>query len=159
MSFQISVSPQQIEQLDLTPAIALLQPWQTSDWVNHLQSVQFDLEYPQPADTEEPLELSEIAEVRLWFIRLDTVYPWLPYCLDWRSGDLVRYTAMLVPHQFSEREGIQFNPQALDLFIMQKVFVIHQALAKLGLERNQTLKQMAEMFGYELSDQLFDLLK
>jgi hypothetical protein len=155
---QIAVTPQQIDQLDLTPAIAQFQPWDASDWVNHLQTVQFEIEYPQPADAEESLELSEIAQVRLWFMRLDTVYPWLPYCLDWRSGELVRYAAMLVPHQFSDREGIQFNPQALDLFIMQRVFMIHQVLANLGLERNQTLKQMAEMFGYELSDQLFDLL-
>jgi len=31
------------------------------------------------------------------------------------SWELARYTAMLVPHQFSSKEGIQYNPEALEI--------------------------------------------
>ena len=47
----------------------------------------------------DPREQCEIPDVRLWFLRLDAEYPWLPCALDWRAGELARYTAMLVPHQ------------------------------------------------------------
>ena len=76
----------------------------------------------QPAadrEPEDPRELSEIPEVRLWFIRLDARYPWLPFLLDWKAGELALYTAMLVPHQFSVKEGIQYNLEALEIFLMQ----------------------------------------
>jgi hypothetical protein len=151
----ISVNAQQIEALDLSPVQNVLE-----DWLNggtllaQEQSIQFQVDYP----AEEAVELPEIPEVRLWFIRLDSHYPWLPYCLDWRAGELTRYAAMMVPHEFSPREGILYNPQALDLFVMHKVFVIHHWLKQQGVDRNQTLKQMAELFGYELTDDLFELL-
>lgn len=123
----------------------------------HEQKLQFSIDYPQPAG--ETLEFSEIPEVRLWFIRLDSIYPWLPYLLDWRGGELARYAAMLVPHQFSPREGIQFNPQALDIFIMHKVFILIEWLKLQGLERDHKIKGMAEMFGYELDSDLFHLVR
>jgi hypothetical protein len=47
----------------------------------------------------DPRELSEFPDIRLWFLRLDATYPWLPVLLDWRAGELARYAAMLVPHQ------------------------------------------------------------
>jgi len=53
----------------------------------------------EPGD---PRELPEIPEVRLWFI-VWIPYPWLPFLLDWKAGELARYTAMLVPHQFSSK--------------------------------------------------------
>jgi len=85
------------------------------------QQLRFAINYPQePGD---PRELPEIPEVRLWFICL-TRYPWLPFLLDWKVGELARYTAMLVPHQFSSKEGIQYNPEALEIFLMQKLFVL-----------------------------------
>ncbi len=81
------------------------------------QQLQFVIDYPR--EEGDPREFSEIDEIRLWFLRLDVIYPWLPYFLDWRSGELARYAAMLVPHQFSQREGIQYNPEALEIFVMQ----------------------------------------
>lgn len=50
-------------------------------------------------DPNDIRELSEIPDIRLWFLRLDAAYPWLPVVLDWRAGELARYAAMLVPHQ------------------------------------------------------------
>lgn len=50
-------------------------------------------------DQYDPREFSEFPEIRLWFLRLDAAYPWLPVLLDWRAGELARYAAMLVPHQ------------------------------------------------------------
>jgi hypothetical protein len=151
----ITVSPHHIETLDLSPVQTIVENWLSSDTLlNHEQEIQFKVDYP----SEEAIELPEIPEVRLWFIRLDSIYPWLPYCLDWRSGELTRYAAMMVPHEFSPREGIQYNPQALDLFVMHKVFTIHHWLKQQGTDRSKRLMQMAELFGYELEGPLFDLL-
>jgi hypothetical protein len=151
----ITVSLHHIETLDLSPVQTIVENWLSSDTLlNHEQEIQFKVDYP----SEEAIELPEIPEVRLWFIRLDSIYPWLPYCLDWRSGELTRYAAMMVPHEFSPREGIQYNPQALDLFVMHKVFTIHHWLKQQGTDRSKTLMQMAELFGYELEGPLFDLL-
>jgi hypothetical protein len=153
----ITINAQHFETLDLAPVKAVLDHWlQTKTLFDHEQSLQFQIDYPQdPAQSE---ELPDIPEVRLWFLRLDSIYPWLPYWLDWKSGELARYAAMLVPHEFSKREGILFNPQALDLFLMQKIFVLHHWLKQNGVARPNTLKQMAELFGYELEDSLFTLL-
>jgi hypothetical protein len=151
----ITVSPRQIETLDLSPVQTILEAWLSSGTLlDHEQEIRFEVDYP----LDEAVELPEIPEVRLWFIRLDSIYPWLPYWLDWRSGELTRYAAMMVPHEFSDREGIQYNPQALDLFAMHKVFAIHHWLKQQGADRSNTLKQMAELFGYELEDALFELL-
>lgn len=62
------------------------------------RTVGFVLKYERD-DPFDPRELSEMPDIRLWFVRLDAAYPWLPVVLDWRAGELARYTAMLVPHQ------------------------------------------------------------
>lgn len=153
----ITVNAQHFETLDLSPVKVVLDHWRQSKALfDHEQSLQFQIDYPQ--DPEQFQELPDIPEVRLWFLRLDSIYPWLPYWLDWKSGELARYAAMLVPHEFSKREGILFNPQALDLFVMHKIFVLHHWLKQQGVARPNTLKQMAELFGYELEDSLFALL-
>jgi hypothetical protein len=156
MTTAIFITARNFEALDLSPVQTVLEDWMKRGvLIDQTQSIQFEIDYPQGPDT---VELPEIDEIRLWFLRLDSRYPWLPYCLDWRSGELTRYAAMLVPHEFSERDGILYNPQALDLFVMQKIFTIHEWLRQQGIERTQLLKQMAELFGYELQDDLFDLL-
>ncbi len=41
---------------------------------------------------------------------------------NYALGDVIaRYAAMLVPHQFHRGEGIQYNPEALEIFVMQKL--------------------------------------
>jgi hypothetical protein len=153
----ITVNTQQFETLDLSPVTSVLEHWiETQTLFDHEQSIQFQIDYPQ--DPEQSQELPDIPEVRLWFLRLDSIYPWLPYWLDWKTGELTRYAAMMVPHEFSKREGILFNPQALDLFLMQKIFVLHHWLNQQGITRPNTLKQMTELFGYALEDSLFTLL-
>jgi hypothetical protein len=157
MATVISVNAQHFETLDLSPVQAVLEDWlQAKTLFDHEQSLRFQIDYPQ--NLEQAQELPDIPEIRLWFVRLDSVYPWIPYCLDWKSGELARYAAMMVPHEFSKREGIQFNPQALDLFLMGKVFTIHHWLRQNDRAKPETLKQMAELFGYELEDSLFQLL-
>jgi hypothetical protein len=66
------------------------------------RTIGFTINYTRE-DPSDPRELSEFPDIRLWFVRLDTTYPWLPVLLDWRAGELARYAAMLVPHQVSVR--------------------------------------------------------
>jgi hypothetical protein len=60
-------------------------------------TVGFELNWTK--ELGDPREKCEIPDIRLWFLRLDAEYPWLPVALDWRAGELARYAAMLVPHQ------------------------------------------------------------
>lgn len=62
------------------------------------RTIGFTINYKKE-DPRDPRELSEFPDIRLWFVRLDATYPWLPVLLDWRAGELARYAAMLVPHQ------------------------------------------------------------
>ena len=66
------------------------------------RTIGFTINYTRE-DPSDPRELSEFPDIRLWFVRLDATYPWLPVLLDWRAGELARYAAMLVPHQVSVR--------------------------------------------------------
>lgn len=121
--------------------------------------IRFEILFPR--EPEDPRELSEVPEIRLWFIRLDIDYPWLPYVLDWKGGELTRYAAMLVPHSFSKAEGIEFNPEALQIFVMQKVFVIHSWLKQDDQNRTNNwskLQQMSQALGYEIDKSFFELI-
>ena len=125
-------------------------------WQHYEKKLQFEIQFPrEPMD---PRELSEIAEIRLWFIRLDAKYPGLPLLLDWQSGELARYVAMLVPHQFHPKDGIQFNPEALEIFVMQKVFVLMNWLKAQGMQGRSRVQGMTQMLGYELEDEFFQVL-
>ena len=147
----ISVSQSQILRLDLSPVTDLVASWlATGAIAPQEQSLQFQIDFPRTAD--DPRELSEIPEVRLWFLRLDATYPWFPFLLDWRAGELARYAAMLVPHQFHRTEGLQFNPEALELLMMQKVFVLANWLPQQNLPIVFRLKSLAQMLGYDLDE-------
>ncbi|BFM38316.1 CRR6 family NdhI maturation factor [Synechocystis sp. LKSZ1] len=147
----VSVSQAQILSLDLSPVTNLVAPWLAAGTIAPQEhSIQFQIDFPRPAD--DPRELSEIPEVRLWFLRLDATYPWFPFLLDWKAGELARYVAMLVPHQFHRTEGIQYNPEALELLMMQKVFVLAHWLPTQNLPSAFRLKSLAQMLGYDLED-------
>ena len=152
----ITVTQAAIEAIDLTAARAVIDSrCSGANPTERSPALQFELNFPQ--EESDPRELSEIPEIRLWFVALDAHYPWLPYLLDWSSGELSRYTAMLVPHQFS-KSGIQFNPEALELFVMGKVFhVMNWLNAHEGSGRNN-VKLMTKTLGYELDDQFFELI-
>lgn len=158
MGIAIALQPQTIDRLDLSPLRNVLEPLLAQGTIlEHHQSLRFRIEYPRPED-EPNLELSELAPVRLWFIRADVCYPWLPYVLNWSEGELVRYAAMLLPHEFHPQQGILFNPQALDIFVMAKVFTLWHWLQGQGYAAPEKLKAMAAVFGYELDGDLFALL-
>jgi hypothetical protein len=155
---EIALTPEQLLSVDISAAMALIEPLlaDPAALAAAEQSLEFKINFPQ--DPGSPLELSEIPEVRLWFIRLDALYPWLPFLLNWRSGELARYTAMLVPHQFHSRDGILYNPEALEIFVMHRVCGLAAWLKSQGLEPRERLKNMTQMLGYELDDGFFELL-
>ncbi|NJK53582.1 MAG: CRR6 family NdhI maturation factor [Leptolyngbyaceae cyanobacterium SU_3_3] len=151
----IHLSADQINAIDLSPALAVIEPL-LSEVASHEQTVQFAIDYPLEAG--DPRELPEVPEVRLWFIRLDALYPWLPFLLDWKAGEFARYTAMLVPHQFHPKDGIQYNPEALEIYVMHKTFGLMIWMQQQGIEGKSRLKAMTQMLGYEIEDDFFDLL-
>ena len=120
MTITIAINTDTINNLDLSPASEVMEELlQEGAIASREQQLRFEINYTlEPGD---PREISEVPEVRLWFVRLDARYPWLPFLLDWKTGELARYTAMLVPHQFSSKEGIQYNPEALEIFLMHKI--------------------------------------
>ncbi|EKV03417.1 hypothetical protein Lepto7375DRAFT_5715 [Leptolyngbya sp. PCC 7375] len=153
MPQSIVIDAAHLQTLDLTMAQSTLSQ---VDWKTDFK-LSFAIDYPREAN--DPRELSELPEVRLWFIRLDSQYPWLPLFLDVESGELGRYAAMLVPHQFSPLDGIRYNPEALEIFVMGKVFTIAQWLKDNQIDGIEKLKLMVRTLGYELDDGLFELLQ
>ncbi|QLE57911.1 CRR6 family NdhI maturation factor [Nostoc sp. TCL26-01] len=157
MTITIALNTNAVNSLDLSTAQAVIsQVLQEEVITSYEQQLHFDIDYPlEPGD---PRELSEIPELRLWFVRLDAKYPWLPFLLDWKAGELGRYTAMLVPHQFSSKEGIQYNPEALEIFLMHKIFILSDWLKQQNIPWQSRLKSMAQMLGYELEDAFFEMI-
>lgn len=157
MTFTIAVPNNSINSLDLSPATTVIDKiLEQKNIASKEQQLRFDVQYNLEAG--DPRELSEIPEVRLWFIRLDAKYPWLAFLLDWQSGEFVRYAAMLVPHQFSSSEGIQYNPEALEIFLMQKTFILKDWLKMQNIPSQSRIKSMAKLLGYDLEDELFHIL-
>jgi hypothetical protein len=156
----IYVSQACIESLDITPAKIAIEKLM-ANWDTTTESDRtFQIELVWNQEDGDPRELSEISEVRLWFVRLDANYPWFSYLLDWRL-ELSRYAAMLVPHQFkSEGDGyvLQYNPEALELFVMQKVFAISIWLKSRGIDSTAKLQQMTQGLGYEIDTAFFEML-
>ncbi len=158
MPHTISLTAAVLARLDMTPARRVLDPLIASgQLLSPDTKIQFAIDFPR--DPSDPRELSEIPEVRLWFIRLDGEYPWLPLLLDWEAGELARYAAMLVPHQFSPQDGIRYNPEALEIFVMGKVFLITRWLRSQGVTQFTRLQFMTQMLGYDIDDGLFALLQ
>lgn len=158
MAHTITLRDHHLQTLDLSPATAVIEPLLVREkGITEATGLRFDIDVSR--DPTDPRELSELPEVRLWFIRLDSQYPWLPLVLDWEAGELGRYAAMLVPHQFSPTDGIRYNPEALEIFVMQKIFVIAAWLKQQGRFNSTKLKFMTQMLGYDIDDGLFNLLK
>lgn len=157
MTLKITLATSTINNLDLSPIQKvipqLLQDQGIMKWEQQLQfAIAYDL---APTD---PRELSEVPEIRLWFIKLDAAYPWLPFFLDWKGGELARYVAMLVPHQFSRSEGIIYNPEALEIFVMHKLFILSSWLKQQNIPANFRLQSLAQLLGYEIDESFFEAL-
>lgn len=158
MTQTITVHLNHLTVLDISPVRKIIDPLlEKNDIASLEQGLSFDIQYPrEPGD---PRELSEIPEVRLWFVRLDTIYPWFPFLLDAKQGEIARYAAMLVPHQFNRVEGIQYNPEALEIFVMNKLFILSDWLEKQGIYSQFRLKSMAQLFGYDIEDSFFEMIR
>ena len=158
MTNTITVQLAHINALDITTVREIMDPILEKNAIASLeQSVSFDIQYPREPDDHR--ELSEVPEIRLWFVRLDTMYPWFPFLLDAQEGELARYSAMLVPHQFNRVEGIQYNPEALEIFVMNKLFVLSDWLQTQGLYSQFRLQSLAQLFGYDIDDSFFAMIK
>jgi len=157
MTIAIAINTDSINNLDLSPASTVIEKLlQEGAIASHEQQLRFEINYAlEPGD---PREFAEVPEVRLWFVRLDARYPWLAFLLDWKAGEFARYTAMLVPHQFSAKEGIQYNPEALEIFLMHQIFILSDWLKQQNIPSPSRLKSMAQMLGYELEDTFFAIL-
>ncbi|WP_310410608.1 CRR6 family NdhI maturation factor [Chamaesiphon sp. OTE_8_metabat_110] len=153
----LKISDRALLSLDLSEIAPSIDRWLTTEAKQFDLDLTLAIEYDR--DPQDPRELSEIAEVRLWFIRLDACYPYLPLLLDWQAGELARYVAMLVPHQFSRKDGIQYNPEALEIWVMYRVFLLTDWLQHRQIADRSRLKFMTQMLGYELDDGLFELLE
>ncbi|NER37386.1 MAG: CRR6 family NdhI maturation factor [Oscillatoria sp. SIO1A7] len=154
----IVINSEIVVNLDLSPAESAIEKFlEDPNSVKTSEGLRFSINYPlEPSD---PRELSEIPEIRLWFIRLDARYPWLPVLLDWKAGELARYVAMLVPHEFNRTQGILYNPEALEIFVMGKIFAIALWLQERGLPSKSQLTSMVQLLGYDIDEKLFDKLQ
>jgi hypothetical protein len=153
----LRISDRALLSLDLSEIVAPLDRWSIANPQQFDYNLKLAIDYNQ--DPQDPRELSEIPEIRLWFIRADARYPYLPLILDWQAGELARYVAMLVPHQFSRKDGIQYNPEALEIWVMQRVFLLTDWMQQHKITDRSRLKFMTQMLGYELDDGLFELLE
>ncbi|MGC9526921.1 MAG: CRR6 family NdhI maturation factor [Limnospira sp.] len=158
MTITIALDSNCLNSLDLSPVREAIDPLLRDGKIAEgEQQLRFEIDYP--LDPQDPRELSEVPEIRLWFICLDSHYPWLPFLLDWREGELARYAAMLVPHHFHRREGIQYNPEALEIFLMQKIFVLTRWLQEQGFPTRSRVQSMSQMLGYDLDDAFFEAIE
>eukprot|EP00850_Spirogloea_muscicola_P011423 SM000071S21047 [mRNA] locus=s71:8202:8631:- [translate_table: standard] len=60
----------------------------------------------------------------------------------------------------SKQMGLVFNPEALELFAMGKLFGIHAWMRVRGVPRPEArLRDMLRVLGYSVDDVLFDILE
>lgn len=144
-----------IRRLDLAP----LEPWAAlapAELIGRGGSLA--LHYEWQREPEDPRELSEIPEVRLWSLRADALHPWLPLLLERSGGELTRHVAMLLPHGFSRSEGIRFAPESMELWITHRMFLLDAWAQAAGINCRQGLAQMAAVLGFELDPRFWDAL-
>jgi hypothetical protein len=143
----VLIGPDQVRSRSLAP----LEQWFSLEPQALLaRSGQLSLEFAWSRPDDDPRELSEIPELRLWSLRADALCPWLPLLLDRGNGQLTRHVAMLLPHQFSRTEGIRFAPDSLELWMTHRLFLLDHWCRSHGLNARGNLEQMAAVLGFEL---------
>lgn len=146
------VSAAAILALDLAP----LAPWASQEPSVLLAAAgRLELRFSWPREAEDPRELSEIPELRLWSLRADAAHPWLPLVLERAGGQLTRHVAMLLPHGFQRTEGIRFAPESLELWLTHRLFLLDGWLRSAGINGRAGLGQMAAVLGYELDPEFW----
>jgi len=154
-SSSVQITAQAIEALE----ISALEPWAALPAHQLLQhSASLTLQFDWPRSVDDPRELSEIPELRLWSLRADAACPWLPLLLERSSGQLARHVAMLLPHSFSRSEGLRFASESLELWITHRLFGLDLWARAHGLNCRQNLAQVAAVMGYELDPGFWDRL-
>ena len=144
-----------IRNLDLTP----LRAWAGQPLQDLLDSGPIlELNFDWPRESDDPRELSECPEPRLWALRADARFPWLPLLLERDQGSLVRHVAMIVPHSFSRSDGLRFDPQALELWITHRLMQLDDLCNDNGRPMRGNLSLMAAALGYELDAGFWSLL-
>ena len=152
----VLINADSIRRLDLSP----LQPWSEQSLAELLENGPvLELSFDWPRDPTDPRELAECPEPRLWALRADARFPWLPLLLERDRGSLIRHVAMVVPHSFNRSEGLRFDPQALELWITHRLMQLDDlCTANLGRQQRGNLSQMASALGYELDAGFWSLL-
>lgn len=151
----VSITQTQIQGLDLGP----LEGWTSLPPASLLQAgAQLELVIDWPRADDDPRELSEVPEVRLWSLRADARHPWLPLVLERAGGQLSRHVAMLLPHGFSRSEGLRFAPEALELWLTHRLFLLDDWTRGHGLNCRQNLTQMAAVLGLEVDSAFWNAL-
>ena len=143
----ISVSAEQIRSLDMTPLGALRQH-SAAALLELEDSVALQLDWPRAED--DPRELSEVPECRLWSLRADALCPWLALLLQRSDGQLSRHVAMQVLHEFSRTEGLRFDPDDLSLWISHRLFWLDDWGTQQGFSLRGRLSQMAAVLGFNV---------
>ncbi|MFM7314760.1 MAG: CRR6 family NdhI maturation factor [Cyanobium sp.] len=151
----VAVSAEAIRRLDLSPLQLLLDRSALAQ-LDHAGNLELELHWPRQED--DPRELSEIPEVRLWSLRADAACPWLPLLLERSTGQLTRHVAMLIPHGFSRQEGIRFAPESLELWITHRLFHLDDLARREGLNCRGGLAEMAAVLGFELDPDFWNPL-
>jgi hypothetical protein len=144
---QLTIDAEAIRALDLSAlnGLAALAP---AELLARAGSLELAIHWPRAAD--DPRELSEIPEVRLWSLRADALHPWLPLLLERSTGQLTRHVAMLLPHGFQRTEGIRFAPESLELWISHRLFLLDGWSRAAGLDCRGSLSALAAVLGFEL---------
>ena len=152
----VQIDADAIRRLDLTP----LQPWTARPLGEVLTLGAFlELSFDWPRQADDPRELAECPEPRLWALRADARHPWLPLVLERDQGSLIRHVAMVVPHRFSRTDGLRFDPEALELWITHRLMQLDDLCSQtLGRSMRGNLSQMAASLGYELDAGFWTLL-
>lgn len=143
----------QIRRLDLSP-LEPLRRGSVAELVAAAGSLEISFDWPRQPD--DPRELSEFPELRLWSLRADALLPWLPLLLERSGGQLTRHVAMLLPHGFSRSEGIRFAPESLELWITHRLFLLDAWSSDAGAPCRQGLAQMAAVLGFELDPSFWE---
>ena len=141
----IHISAEQIRALDMAPLWELRQ-LSAAALLGLEDSVALQLEWPRADD--DPRELSEVPECRLWSLRADALCPWLTLLLQRSDGQLSRHVAMQVLHEFSRNEGLRFDPDDLSLWISHRLFWLDDWGNQQGLALRGRRGQMAAGLGF-----------
>ena len=151
----VLINASAIRRLDLEP----MRPYSDRPLNNILAlGPSLELRFDWPRADDDPRELAECPEPRLWALRADARFPWLPVLLERDRGSLIRHVAMVVPHSFSRSDGLRFEPQALELWITHRLMHLDDLCSGTNRPMRGNLSQMAAALGFELDHGFWSLL-